>query len=138
MMGRAEIERLLPQKAAMCLVDTVLETTRDGIVCTADASRDGHPLRERQGVSVVHAIEYGAQAAALHRLLTGREAFVPGGLLLQVKNAKFHAQWLDRLPQPLRVTASCLVASSEAASYRFEVRAGDTVAASGDLTLKLS
>jgi predicted hotdog family 3-hydroxylacyl-ACP dehydratase len=138
MLSRPEIERLLPQKEAMCLVDSVLERTPDGIVCTADASRDDHPLREQQGVSVVHAIEYGAQAAALHRMLSGIEASVSGGLLLQVKNARFHSRWLDRLPQPLRITASCLVASSEAASYRFEVRAGDTLAASGDLTLKLS
>ena len=123
----------------MCLVDSVLESTPDGIVCTADAARNDHPLREPQGVPVVHAIEYGAQAAALHRLLVGLETgAVSGGLLLQVKSARFHAQWLDRLPQPLRITATCLVASAEAASYRFEVRAGDVLAASGDLTLKLT
>jgi predicted hotdog family 3-hydroxylacyl-ACP dehydratase len=138
-LDRREIEHLLPQKGAMCLIDSSLATTGDCIVCAADASRDDHPLREGEGVSVVHAVEYGAQAAALHRLVCGLETGpASGGLLLRIRKAQFFVQWLDRLPQPLRISAQCLQASSEAATYCFEISAGETLAASGELTLKLT
>jgi len=138
-LDRHRIEQLLPQKGAMCLLDSSVATTGDSIVCAADASRVDHPLREAEGVSVVHAVEYGAQAAALHRLMCGLESgAASGGLLLRIKKAQFFVPWLDRLPQPLRISARCLLASSEAATYCFEISAGETLAASGELTLKLT
>jgi predicted hotdog family 3-hydroxylacyl-ACP dehydratase len=137
-LSRQEIERLLPQKAAMCLIDSASADEDDALICLADAARADHPLREPEGVAAEHAIEYGAQAAALHRCLTAREQSAAGGLLLQIRKAEFHVRWLDRLPQPLAVSARCVLASSEAASYRFEVRSGETLAARGELTLKLT
>ncbi len=137
-LGRREIERLLPQKAAMCLIDSVSAHEGSALLCLADAARDDHPLRESEGVAVEHAIEYGAQAAALHRCLTSHQRSAAGGLLLQIRKAEFLVRWLDRLPQPLQISAHCLLASSEAANYRFEIRGGQTVAARGELTLKLT
>jgi len=138
-LSRVEIERLLPQKGAMCLIDAALEVTADGIVCLANVRTDGHPLGEVQGVPALHGVEYGAQAAALHRLIhNGEQGKVIGGLLLQVRDLHFFVDHLDRLPQPLRISARCAMASSEIARYIFEIRAGDLLASRGELTLKLT
>jgi predicted hotdog family 3-hydroxylacyl-ACP dehydratase len=137
-LNRLQIERLLPQKGSMCLIDAVLEWTPDGITCTADAARDENPLRDDHGVSVVHSIEYGAQAAALHRLTLNQDrGKVSAGLLLQARDVSFLVEYLDRLPQPLRVSARCAMASSETARYVYEIRAEAILAASGELTLRL-
>ncbi|MSP01570.1 MAG: hypothetical protein EXR07_11065 [Acetobacteraceae bacterium] len=41
----AEIERLVPQKGAMCLLDSVLEYSADGIACGAVSHLDpANPL----------------------------------------------------------------------------------------------
>jgi predicted hotdog family 3-hydroxylacyl-ACP dehydratase len=137
-LNRLQIERLLPQKGSMCLIDAVLEWTTDGITCTADASREGNPLRDDHGVSVVHSIEYGAQAAALHRLTLDQErGKVSAGLLLQARDVSFLVEYIDRLPQPLLVAARCAMASSETARYVYEIRAGEILASSGELTLRL-
>ena len=138
-LDRSQIEQLLPQKGAMCLIDTAVACTEDSVVCRADAARADHPLREAGGVAAEHAIEYGAQAAALHRRLSRHDAATASaGLLLQVKHAEFHVRWLDRLAQPLQISAQCVQGTSEAATYRFEVRAGATLAASGELTVRLA
>jgi predicted hotdog family 3-hydroxylacyl-ACP dehydratase len=138
-LARHDIERLLPQKGAMCLIDAALECTPEAIVCSADASRRDHPLREAQGVPAVHAIEYGAQAAALHRLMLGQQSgSVTGGLMLQLRDVQFSVEWLDRLPQPLQITARCAMSSSEAARYRFEIHAAGSLASCGELTLRLT
>lgn len=157
-LSRAEIERLLPQKAAMCLIDAALEVTADGILCLATVQRHGHPLGEALGVPALHAVEYGAQAAALHRLTcdeartvsgtvrgtvkgaargTARET-ASGGLLLNVRKLRCFVDYLDQLPQPCQILARCTMATSELARYEFEFCAGDLLAARGELTLKLT
>jgi len=122
----------------MCLIDAALEWTAEAIMCTADATRHENPLRDDRGLSVVHSIEYGAQAAALHRLALNKErGTVTGGLLLQVRDVRFFIEYLDQLPQPLLVSARCAMASSETARYVFEIRTHDVLASRGELTLRL-
>lgn len=136
---RLAIERLLPQKGSMCLIDSAREWDADTIVCLADASRPDNPLRDEHGVAVVHGVEYGAQAAAVHHLTVGAVDRTPrGGLLLQLRDVRFGVGYLDRLPQPLEVVARCVMASSETARYRFEIRAAGELACRGELTLQLT
>jgi predicted hotdog family 3-hydroxylacyl-ACP dehydratase len=123
----------------MCLIDAVLETTGDSIVCLANVRHDDHPLGEAQGVPAQHGVEYGAQAATLHCLTrAGGQGPVTAGLLLQVRDLQVFVAYLDRLPQPLRISAQCVIASSESARYVFEIRAGDLLASRGELTLRLT
>jgi predicted hotdog family 3-hydroxylacyl-ACP dehydratase len=134
-----EIARLLPHKGAMCLLDNALDCNAESIRCLADAARPGHPLRDAAGVSVVHGVEYGAQAAALHQMITRPELRgATGGMLLQMRNVEFSADYLDRLPQPLTITARCAMASSELARYFFAIHSANVLASQGELTLKLS
>jgi predicted hotdog family 3-hydroxylacyl-ACP dehydratase len=123
----------------MCLIDAALEVTDDGIVCMAHIGLAGHPLGEAQGVPALHSVEYGAQAAALHHLArTHEQGAVSGGLLLQIRDLQVFVDYLDRLPQPMRISAHCMIATSETARYVFEMRAGDVLASCGELTLRLT
>jgi predicted hotdog family 3-hydroxylacyl-ACP dehydratase len=137
-LARHEVERLLPQKGLMCLIDTVLELNGEAITCAADASRPDHPLRERNALSVVHSIEYAAQAAALHRLTQDPSKAARGGLLLQVRDTHFLEERLDQLAQPLVIEARCGLASSEAARYLFRIYSGERIVSTGDMTIRLT
>lgn len=121
----------------MCLIDRVSAWSETSIVCTADAARVPHALRSERGLSAVHSVEYGAQAAALHRLLQETGAHARGGLLLLIQEARFFVRRLDSLTQPLRIEATCRYASSEAARYVYRIESAGFVAASGELTTRL-
>jgi len=136
---RADIEALLPHKGSACWLDSA-EVQAERIVCRA-AVTDAHPLREPGGVPAVYAIEYGAQAAALHRLATAPAGTVTGGRLLQARDLAFDVDWLDCVPQPLQIVADCAAASSELARYGFRITAAqqpERAVASGMLTLMLT
>lgn len=136
---RADIEALLPHKGSACWLDSA-EVQPERIVCRA-AVTAAHSLREPDGVPAIYAIEYGAQAAALHRLATAPAGTVTGGRLLQARDVSFDVDWLDRVPQPLQIVADCAAASSELARYAFRITSaqqpGQPVA-SGTLTLMLT
>jgi predicted hotdog family 3-hydroxylacyl-ACP dehydratase len=73
--SRPLIERLLPQRGAMCLIDTVLDWDAGTIRCTSSTHRNpDHPLRGPLGLASANAIEYGAQAMALHAALAAGAA----------------------------------------------------------------
>jgi len=135
--SRPDIERLLPHKGAMCLLDRVQVWNETSIICVADASRVPHALRGDHGLSAVHSVEYGAQAAALHCLLQESDGHARGGLLLQIHEARFLVRRLDDLAQPLRIEATVKYASSEAARYVYRIESTGLVAASGELTTRL-
>src|SRR5437763_16790238 len=72
---KAEIRRLIPHAGTMCLLDSVLGWDDESIVCTANTHRDeSNQLRRDGRLSALHALEYGAQAAAFHGGLRARAA----------------------------------------------------------------
>jgi len=79
-LSRERIERLLPHRGAMCLLDEVIEWAPRSIRCAASSHRDpGNPLRGPLGLSSMAGIEYGAQAMALHGALSAGAALALGG-----------------------------------------------------------
>ena len=68
---RAWIERHIPHKGSMCLLDGVTQWSEAEIVCHATSHRDpGNPLRsvdrDVNGLGITAGIEYAAQAMAVH------------------------------------------------------------------------
>ena len=56
----AEIERLVPQKGAMCLLDSVIAFTPDSIACRAVSHLDpANPLIAAGRLGIVCGCEYG-------------------------------------------------------------------------------
>jgi predicted hotdog family 3-hydroxylacyl-ACP dehydratase len=91
---RRRIEELLPHGSGMVLLDRVLSRDGETILCAADSHRDpDNPLRRHGGLPAMAAIEYAAQAAAVHGALSGQRVAGAGAVLGGVKDVKALAQW---------------------------------------------
>ena len=93
----------IPHSGSMCLLGRMLRWSPESIACAADNHRDtSHPLRTRSGLLASAAIEYAAQAMALHGSLIGQAAGTPAtpGFLASARGVQLHALRLDDLPRP--------------------------------------
>ena len=138
-LDHAGIAARVPHAGAMCLLDSLLRWDADELECRivnhADAA---HPLREpiEGGASPASttpapttpptmlpapcAIEYAAQAMALHASLNAPEGSPPTpGFLASARDVRLHVERLDTAPGPLRVRVRRLAGDERQAMYRF-------------------
>jgi predicted hotdog family 3-hydroxylacyl-ACP dehydratase len=116
----------VPHHGTMCLLDRLLGWSDDSVSCTAVSHRDpGNPLRSTSGLLAAHAIEYAAQAMALHGALRaeagGTAAGPVPGYLASARGVKF-ARWrLDDVPGALRIDAERIAGDVRQLLYGFRV-----------------
>jgi predicted hotdog family 3-hydroxylacyl-ACP dehydratase len=106
-LSRDGIAALIPHSGTMCLLARLEAWDLQHIVCTATDHRNtGHPLRTRRGLLAPTAIEYAAQAMALHGALVGQAAGTPvtPGYLASARGVRLHVLRLDDLPIPAAAT----------------------------------
>jgi len=143
-LDHAGIAARVPHAGTMCLLDRLVRWDADeiecGIVNHADAM---HPLRDRTrdrtrdvardadgsavdfGLPAACAIEYAAQAMALHASLAASLHASPDttaptpGFLASAREVRLHAPRLDTAAGPLRVQARRLAGDAGQAMYRF-------------------
>lgn len=136
-MTRDELSQLIPHAGTMCLLDTVEYWDETSIVCLSQSHlRDDNPLLKSGHLSIVHGIEYGAQAMAVHGgLLAGdvSQSSQPA-YLASLKKIQFHEQRFlsDRKGQNLVVEAERVYASEGSLVYSFRVLCEDTLLLSGE------
>ncbi len=119
---RSRIEELLPHGPGMVLLDHVLSCDGETILCAADSHRDPeNPLRRNGRLPAMAAIEYAAQAAALHGALGGQRPAGAGAVLGGVKDVRATPQDLAEIEGTLAVRATLLLAQDNGAVYSFEV-----------------
>lgn len=129
---RDGIAALIPHSGSMCLLDRLLAWDAQHIVCAATNHRDAaHPLRTRSGLLSPCAIEYAAQAMALHGALIGQEAGTPAtpGYLASARGVQLHVLRLDDLPavadpavpDELRIEATRQAGDARQILYAFSV-----------------
>ena len=133
--GREAIEALIPHAGAMCLVDEVEAYDASTIVCLSMRHLAiDNPLRRGGRLSCVHAIEFAAQAAALHGALNVPSPATPRpGMLVSVRRCLLHVAWLDGEPGPLRIEARKWAAADAFATYEFSVSSSALRLAEGRL-----
>jgi predicted hotdog family 3-hydroxylacyl-ACP dehydratase len=135
----AWIARHIPHQGTMCLLDHVSEWDTQRIVCMATGHRaPDHPLRYRDQLSAIVAIEYAAQAMAAHgAAIAGRDAAPAVGLLTAIRSVRFGVDRLDTLNEPLRCEATRMSGDARNILYAFNVSAGSQVVARGRATVML-
>lgn len=133
MLSRAQIEARIPHAGSMCLLDRVERWDETNIVCQAAAPTAGHPLATAQGVPVVAAIEYAAQAAALHGALLDGQSNARKGMLAKIADVELFAERLDDASGDLSVQAELLVRSASGCIYSFKVHDANGCRARGRL-----
>src|SRR4029079_2054811 len=103
---KPEIRTLIPHAGTMCLLDNVTDWDDKSIVCTTDTHRDEtNPPRRDGRLSPLNALEYGAQAAAIHGGLRARAAgtTAPPCYLAALRDTHLHVVRLDDFASPLEV-----------------------------------
>lgn len=132
MLDHGEIAGLIPHAGRMCLLARVDAWDERHIRCAATGHTDaGHPLRSASGLLASTAIEYAAQAAAVHGALKARAAggaALPG-FLASARGVRLHRMRLDDLAGELAIDTEHLAGDDRQLLYAFTVRhAGKTVA----------
>ena len=135
--SRVELERLLPHRGAMCLLDTVESHDDTRVVCRTASHRSAtNPLRVDGRLPAAAAIEYAAQAMAAHGALAGGAGATPGQLVA-VRDVRLHTVWLDDVAEDLEIEATRLAAGAAGLVYAFVVQAGGRALAEGRATVML-
>ena len=131
-LDHAGIAGLIPHGGSMCLLDRLDAWDSALIRCSATSHRDpNNPLRTASGLLAPCAIEYAAQAMALHGALIGHEAgsAASPGFLASARGVQLHRLRLDDLPGALRIEAMRQAGDAQQILYSFRItHAGEPVA----------
>jgi predicted hotdog family 3-hydroxylacyl-ACP dehydratase len=131
----------------MCLLARLDAWDDAHIVCAATNHRDAdHPLRTRRGLLAPCAIEYAAQAMALHGALIGQAAGTPAtpGYLASARGVRLQVLRLDDLPaldagaDELRIEATRQAGDARQILYGFTVHHGARLIAQGRAAVVLN
>ena len=122
MLTRPQIQARIPHGGRMCLLDAVQSWNATTIVCQAAAPTAAHPLARGTGVPAVAAVEYAAQAAAVHGALLDDADTPRDGLLAKLTEVELCDTPFDETGGMLTVTAELLSRVESGCMYRFEVR----------------
>ena len=138
LLNHAEIAARIPHAGKMCLLDSMLSVSETDIVCSAVSHRDPHnPLRSHDRLGAAIAVEYAAQAMALHGSIGKADLDAPardttkGGRLINVRQLTLHCVRFDDHASPLTVRATRLMGDAANVIYSFEVSADCQMVASG-------
>lgn len=135
---KTQFAALLPQRDAMCLLDTADSWNATGIVCgSMSHTRIENPLRCRGHLPAVAGIEYAAQAMALHGALAAHQEHAAPGMLASVRDVVLHVARLDDITDRLTVSATQLVAQKRHLLYSFLVEGGGRVLVKGRIAVAL-
>ena len=135
-LNHTQIAQLLPHAGAMCLLDELLSCDPDTIRCRSQSHRRiDHPMRTEQGLGSANAIEYAAQAMALHAAVNASlhtpavaaalPVARPHGVLASVRGVSLLVGRLDDIADDLIITARLHSGDALSAMYEFAVHAGD-------------
>lgn len=130
----------VPHHGRMCLLDRLHEWSPERILCGATSHRDpANPLRSGALLPAVSAIEYAAQAMALHATLSAAPGVAPTpGFLASVRGVQLQVSRLDDIDGELQVSAERLLGDARQALYAFSLHdAHDRLLVAGRATVIL-
>ena len=131
----------IPHQGSMCLLDRVLSWDCEGIVCLSSSHRTpDNPLRAYGRLGSACAIEYAAQAIAVHGALLQASAGTSPtlGLLTSAREVELLVTRLDDLAPDLQITAQRLHSDARAALYSFALHADQDLLVRGRASLLLN
>jgi len=126
-LDRAGIARRIPHSGSMCLLERLESWDAEAIQCSTTTHRlADNPLRTAGGLLAPNAIEYAAQAMALHGGLLAAEGSTPSaGFLASARNVRLAVARLDDIEGALQVQARRLSGDERQILYEFAVKADD-------------
>ena len=137
-LDHAWIAAHIPHHGSMCLLDEVLSWDLQRICCRITSHRaPDNPLRAHGRLGAACALEYAAQAGAVHGALMRSPAATGSGfgMLTSARRVEFAVARLDDLPDELLVSAQRLHSDAVSALYSFALQHGARLLAQGRLSL---
>jgi predicted hotdog family 3-hydroxylacyl-ACP dehydratase len=122
-LDHAGIAARIPHAGRMCLLHSLVSWREDTIRCTAISHHDAdNPLRSAAGLLAANAIEYAAQAMALHGSLSAPTGAPPqAGFLASVRGVRLLVPRLDEVEGALQIDAQRLAGDATQAMYSFSL-----------------
>ncbi len=133
-----DISRMIPHRGAMCLLDSIEGWDEAHIVCRATSHRRlDNPLRDDSGLRALCAIEYGAQAIAVHAALLGRPNghSLEAGVLASVRDVTTTLSHLDELIGALTIRATFVLIHEQGRIYDVTVSGDGRAVMTGRLSV---
>jgi predicted hotdog family 3-hydroxylacyl-ACP dehydratase len=136
-LARDAIAARVPHAGPMCLLDEIVSWDAQHIECTAfvqhrSDSQTAHPLSQDGRLPATAAIEYAAQAMALHgRLMQEQAASAAAparGFLAGLRSVRLHCRWITPASPLLTVRVTRFAGDEVQVLYDFEVRAAAPIA----------
>ncbi len=131
-LDREFIRGCLPHGPGMCLLEAVLTWSQAHVVCRTREGGDSPLATDGGGLRAVHAVEYAAQATAVHGVLCGGDAARPG-VIASVRSLRWGRSWLSGGAREVR--CSHVLSQANAVVYDFELRDANGPAVSGRVTV---
>lgn len=133
--GREAIEKMLPHAGDMCLIDSVTRWEKTSIECLGACDRTDHPLLRNGQLPATAAIEYAAQATAVHGFLLSHSGITQFGVLAKLTDISLSTRQIDQMHSPLQIYADLVARTDGGCIYNFEVKGGRLSIASGSLMI---
>ena len=139
----SDLYQQLPHSGAMCLIERVVSWDEKRICCSTDSHLSAaNPLRQNGSLPGLCAVEYAAQALALHGVLNRSQRTSPDryseAYIVSSRRLAFQAGNLSDAAESLTITAELKVWHQASAVYAVSVNAGDNSWLKGDLVVMLS
>ncbi|SRR6266498_1071460 len=137
-----EIQELIPHRGTMCMLHDVVSWDERSIRCTATSHRrDDNPLRQGGNLCNLAALEYAAQAIAVHGALssiqTGR-SFASSIYLTSLRNVTLAPGNMRGIcGELLQICAMQVAIARTGGLYRFSIESAATIVASGTAMVTL-
>lgn len=125
-LDRDGIAARIPHSASMCLLQRLESWDAHNLHASTHSHVDPqNPLRTATGLLAPCAIEYAAQAMALHGGLLAPAGQAPSaGFLASTRNVQLHRARLDDAPAPLHLHVQRLSGDAQQVMYAFRVLDG--------------
>jgi predicted hotdog family 3-hydroxylacyl-ACP dehydratase len=125
MIDKAGIAARIPHSGPMCLLERVIDWNSEKIFCEAINHRDAnHPLAQNGKLDATAAMEYAAQAMAVHGALIAEskvDAKPKVGYLASIRDVDCTVPYLHLLPGALQIEATRLMGEESRVMYEFKV-----------------
>ena len=137
---REWIARHIPHQGTMCLLDGVESWDDEHIVCRTSTHRlIENPLRTNGSLGIANAIEYAAQAMAVHSaLLIGESAPPKSGYLTSVRDVRWQRSRFDDIAQDLKISVRRFSGNENNVLYDFEIHADALLLIQGRASVMLN